>query len=44
MNNYIRYSPRASLALIGMNMQQMGIWEMIGQKVKIQQKTVIHRH
>jgi hypothetical protein len=25
-----------------MNVQQMGIWEMIGQEVKIQQKTVIH--
>lgn len=42
MNNCIRYSPRASLALIGMNIQQMGIWEMIGQKVKIHQKTVTH--
>lgn len=42
MNNCISYSPRASLAIVGMNIQQMGIWEMIGQQVKIQQKTVTH--
>jgi hypothetical protein len=42
MNNCISYSPRASLAIVGMNMQQMGIWDMIGQEVKIQQKTVTH--
>lgn len=42
MNNCISYSPRASLAIVGMNIQQMGIWEMIGQHVKIQQKTVTH--
>ena len=42
MNNCISYSPRASLAMVGMNVQQMGIWEMIGQQVEIQQKTVVH--
>jgi hypothetical protein len=42
MNNCISYSPRASLAIVGMNIQQMGIWDMIGQEVKIQQKTVTH--
>jgi hypothetical protein len=42
MNNCISYSPRASLAIVGMNIQQIGIWDMIGQQVKIQQKTVIH--
>lgn len=42
MKNCIRFSPRASLAIVGMNIQQMGIWEMIGQEVKIQQKTVTH--
>ena len=42
MNNCISYSPRASLAIVGMNIQQMGIWEMIGQQVKIHQKTVSH--
>ena len=42
MKNCIRYSPRASLAMVGMSMRQMGIWEMIGQQVTIQQKTVVH--
>jgi hypothetical protein len=42
MENCIRYSPRASLGIVGMNIQQMGIWEMISQQVKIQQKTVTH--
>ena len=42
MNNCISYSPRASLAIVGMNIQQMGIWDMIGKHVKIQQKTVTH--
>ncbi len=42
MNHCISYSPRASLAIVGMNIQQMGIWDMIDQKVKIQQKTVVH--
>jgi hypothetical protein len=42
MNNCISYSPRASLAIVGMNIRQMGIWEMIGQQVKIQQKTITH--
>ena len=42
MNNCISYSPRASLAIVGMNVQQMGIWDMIGQQVNVQQKTVIH--
>jgi hypothetical protein len=42
MNNCISYSPRASLAIVGMNIQQMEIWEMVGQHVQIQQKTVTH--
>ncbi len=42
MNNCISYSPRASLAIVGMNVRQMGIWDMIGQQVNIQQKTVVH--
>ncbi len=42
MNNCIRYSPRASLAIVGLNVQQMGIWEMIGKHVEIKQKTVKH--
>lgn len=42
MNNCISNSPRDSLVIVGMNIQQMGIWDMIGQQVKIQQKTVTH--
>ena len=42
MENCIRYSPRASLAITGICSQQMKIWEIIGEKVKIDQKTVIH--
>lgn len=42
MENSIRYSPRASLAIIGLCSQQMGVWDMIGKQVKIQQKTVRH--
>ncbi len=42
MDNSIRYSPRASLAIVGMYIQQMDIWGMIGKQVKIQQKTITH--
>lgn len=42
MENCIRNSPRASLAIIGICTQQMGIWDMIGKQVKIQQKSVTH--
>jgi hypothetical protein len=42
MEHSIRYSPRASLAIMGMCSQQMGVWGMIGKQVKIQQKTVTH--
>ena len=42
MNNCIRYSPRASLAIVGLNVQQMGLWNMIGNHVKIKQKTITH--
>ena len=42
MNNDIRYSPRASLAMTGMCVQQMGIWETIGQRVVIKQKVITH--
>lgn len=42
MRNCIRYSPRASLAMVGICSQQMDIWETIGQQVKIQQKTITH--
>jgi hypothetical protein len=42
MDNSIRYSPRASLAIVGMCSQHMDIWGMIGKQVKIQQKTITH--
>jgi len=42
MRNCIRYSPRASLAMVGICSQQMGIWEMVGEQVKIEQKTITH--
>lgn len=41
MTNCIRYSPRASLVIAGICIQQMGVWEMITKKVAIHQK-VIH--
>ena len=42
MNNDIRFSPRASLAMTGMCMQQMGIWKTVGQHVVIKQKVIEH--
>ena len=42
MYNHIAFSPRASLALTGMCIQQMGIWETIGQQVTIKQKVITH--
>ena len=42
MYNNIAFSPRASLAMTGMCIQQMGIWETIGQHVTIKQKVITH--
>ena len=42
MYNDIAFSPRASLAMTGMCIQQMGIWETIGQHVTIKQKVITH--
>ena len=42
MNNYIRFSPRASLAMTGICIQQMGIWRMISEQVTLKQKVMIH--
>jgi hypothetical protein len=42
MEDFIRHSPRVSLAMIGMNMRQMGTWKTIGQQVAIPQKRVVH--
>jgi len=42
MNNHIRFSPRASLALTGMCIQQMGIWQMVSEHVTVKQKVMVH--
>jgi len=42
MTNCIRYSPRASLVMTGMCVQQMAVWEMIGNRVTIQQKVILY--
>lgn len=42
MKDCIKYSARASLALIGNRINQMGIWHTISNYVHIKQKTVIH--
>lgn len=42
MENCIRYSAQSSLAMVGISIQQMGIWQLIAQHVKIEQKTVRH--
>ena len=42
MNNHIRFSPRASLAMTGICMQQMGIWQMVSKHVTIKQKVMVH--
>lgn len=40
MSKYIRFSPRASLAMVGRWMQQMGVWEIVGKHVRIKQKVI----
>lgn len=42
MNNCIRFSPRASLTLMGMRAGQMGIWDMIDEHLDIKQKVLKH--
>lgn len=42
MTDCIRYSPRASLSLMGLRMEQMGIWKVIAEHVNIKQKTIQH--
>jgi hypothetical protein len=42
MNDCIRFSPRASLALMGMRLEQMGIWNVIEAHLQIKQKVVVH--
>jgi len=42
MNNHNRFSPRASLAMTGICIQQMGIWQMINEQVTVKQKVMIY--
>ena len=42
MNNHIRFSPRASLAMTGICIQQMGIWQMVSEHVTVKQKVMVH--
>jgi len=43
MNNDTRYTGRASLAIVGQYVGQLGIWEMIEETVSIQQKVIRDR-
>lgn len=42
MEDCIRFSPRASLTLIGLLARQMGIWDLIEEEVHIRQKVIKH--
>jgi hypothetical protein len=42
MSKHSKFSPRASLAAIGVRMQQLGIWQVIEQHVQIEQKVIQH--
>ena len=42
MTQYTRYSGRASLAAVGIYMQQSQMWEEVSERVKIKQKVVKH--
>jgi len=43
MDHYTRFSAQASLAVVGVQMRQMKIWQAIEQKVHIRQKVIKHR-
>ena len=43
MKKYTRFSSKASLAAVGINMRQRKIWERIEQEVHIRQKTIKHK-
>ena len=43
MDKYTRFSPRASLAAIGVRVRQMKVWHIVGQQVHIKQKVIRHR-
>ena len=42
MNKYTTFSPRCSLATVGVRMRRLGIWSLVENWVHIQQKTVKH--
>ena len=42
MNHYTRFSARASLGTVGMQIQRMGVWKSVGKQVQIKQKTIKH--
>lgn len=43
MTVYTRCSARASLAAVGVYLQQVGIWQVVEQHVRIRQKVIKHR-
>ena len=43
MKQYTRFSAQASLAIVGMHMSQMGLWQAVERQVQIKQKVVRHR-
>ena len=43
MKKYTGFSARASLAIVGLWMQEQGLWAKIEDQVKIEQKTIRHR-
>ena len=43
MDHYTRFSAQASLAVVGVQMRHMKIWQAIEQKVHIRQKAIKHR-
>ena len=43
MKHCIKYSPRASLIISALRMQQLKIWEMVQGEVDIQQKVIVYQ-
>jgi hypothetical protein len=43
MKQYTRVTGQASLALVGVCMKQMGLWQSVEQHVHIKQKVIRHR-
>ena len=43
MKQYTRFSAQASLAIVGVHMSQMGLWQAVERQVQIKQKVVRHR-